>query len=110
MKDVKYFFDIWPGRLDSIVLRGGMNETELWMLKERMDAGAIKMLKGPEQAFGGGGVYHSIMGDEGGTYVIQTQGNPVGNDTIDSAWCYISLVNKLTPEQASRFMSNWPYE
>lgn len=103
------YFDIWPGNLKSIELRGGMNETEMWMLKERMDAGGVKLLQGPDAAFGRAGQYHSLFGDEGGTYMIATHGNPVKNDAF-YGWCFISLINKLDPATASKFLSGWPYE
>ena len=101
---------MWPGNLKSITLRGGMNSTELWMLKERMDAGNVKMLQAPEQAWNAG-AWHTLYGDGDVTYCICTAGqrpkkNPEPND---NALRIVTRVNKLTKEHADNLLAGWPW-
>ena len=100
---------MWPSNLKNIELCGGMNFTELWMLKERMDAGHVKMLLPPEKTWKDDGRYNTLYGDESGTYCICTcglhGGAPGGNDE----WCSITRINKLTESHASALVSGWPY-
>lgn len=99
--------DVWPGNLKSIELRGGMTSIEMWILKERMDAGLAKPLHSPEKLFGSSNKYYTIYGDNAsGVYTVCTIGNPVG--WVDACW--ITAINKLTIDQASRLLSGWPYE
>ena len=93
---------MWPENLKSIELRGGMNFTELWMVKERFDAGHLKMLQTPEAVWDSTGRFYTLYGDEAGTYNFCTWGKP-DNSTV-------TMINKLTPEHASHILSGWPYE
>ncbi len=96
MKWENYFktpkgFNMWPADLKSIELRGGMNFTELWMVKERFDAGHLKMLKKPEPVWDSTGRYYTVYGDEAGAYTFCTHGAP-GT---------VNMINKLTLKSAS---------
>jgi len=96
---------MWPRDLKSIELSAGMNFTELWMVKERFDAGHLKMLQEPERVWNGPGRYYTLYGDEAGTYCFCTDGIQCG-----APYCVITRINKLTKEHASHILSGWPYE
>lgn len=110
MKWENYFktpkkFSMWPADLKSIELRGGINFTELWMIKERFDAGHLKMLQEPEAAWNEAGRYYTMYGDEAGTYYFCTSGS--GSPLYE--YVQVTMINKLTPEHASKLLSGWPY-
>lgn len=102
---------MWPGNLKSIELCGGMNFTELWMLKERMVAGHIKMLQQPEKAWPErNGRWNTLYGDESGTWCICTEGIHGVGPHQNTDYCNITRINKLTTEHASKLLSGWPYD
>lgn len=110
MKWENYFkipkkFNMWPADLKSIELRGGINFTELWMIKERFDAGHLKSLAPPEAVWQHNGRYNALYGDEAGTYCFCTEGS--GSPLHE--YVKVIRINKLTPEHASKLLSGWPY-
>ena len=98
---------MWPQDLNKVKRRGDLTITEIWFLKERMDAGVLNVVKRPERCHGDKGQYYTVYGAKDfETYVILTEGNPESGEE----WCIIIAVNKITAEQASRLLSCYPYE
>jgi len=98
--------------MTSIKLVGGINSTELWMIKERFEAGHLKMLQEPEKAWPeNSGRYNTLFGDETGVYCFSTNGlYSAMPGSHNSDWCSIIRINKLTSEHASQLLSGWPYD
>lgn len=95
---------IWPGNLESIDLPEGMTFTELWMIKEQIDAGVLRQLDEPERTFGAPDKWITLYGHETQTYSIITQGTPKNPN-----WCVVLKIVKLPQARAQQLLSGWPY-
>ena len=101
---------MWPPDLKSVELVGGMNLTELWMLKERIDAGHAAVIDGPEPVFGKTGKYYTIFATGDQAYTVLTNGLfGAGQNGIDAEWCCVIRVNKISVARVHEIRS-WKYE
>jgi hypothetical protein len=96
---------MWPSDLRSVSRRGDISTTELWMLKERIDHEIIKPVKRPEKTSGDKDQWYTVYSAKGfETYIVLTKGNPESGDR----WCLVLAVNRLTEEQASKYLACYP--
>jgi len=97
---------MWPEDIGTIECRGGITTTEIWWVKERIEDKQLIPVKRPEKTLSDKGQYYTIYsGEELDTYAVLTKGDPEAGDM----WCLVIAINKLTPEQASKLLSCYPY-
>lgn len=80
---------LWPPAEFAIPVKiNNLNETELWVFKDRLYNNLCTVINPPTPA--GPGLFYTVFEDNGKTrYGVKTSGNPT------SEWCYIREVKKL---------------
>ena len=83
---------LWPADPGKIVLEN-LTETEMWVFKERLYAGLVETISGPDR-YGaedsrGRKCYTTFEDNAGSLFGVWTNGNP------ELAWCYITALRKI---------------